>query len=166
MNWASWLKRNTDTLHLSSAWLKFQPWNRLARLRFFCHCDQSPQTDSKREVPETSPWPLPSPCFPLDSSLTNLPSDTVIGWATSSLVKWTMNRKINNTVYMCTVVLLPMAWVAIGHASGWRIAGDLPLWHVCLCTRRPWTNSPTPKCYMWLALIRAEGVNGTWVMCP
>jgi hypothetical protein len=31
--------------------------------------------------------------------------------------------------------------------------------------RRPWTNSPTPRRYVWLALIRAEGVNGTWVMC-
>jgi hypothetical protein len=23
----------------------------------------------------------------------------------------------------------------------------------------------TPMCYVWLAFIRAEGVNGTWVMC-
>jgi hypothetical protein len=26
-------------------------------------------------------------------------------------------------------------------------------------------HPPTPRCYVWLALIRAEGVNGTWVMC-
>jgi hypothetical protein len=26
-------------------------------------------------------------------------------------------------------------------------------------------DTPTPKCYVWLAVIRAEGVNGTWVMC-
>ena len=25
---------------------------------------------------------------------------------------------------------------------------------------------PNPKCYVWLALIRVEVVNGTWVMCP
>jgi hypothetical protein len=34
-----------------------------------------------------------------------------------------------------------------------------------LKNRGPWTNSPTPRCYMWLALIRAEGVHGTWEMC-
>jgi hypothetical protein len=61
----------------------------------------------------------------------------------------------------------PEAWVATGHVGGWRIAGDLSLWQVCLrISRRLWTNSPTPRCHVWLALIRAEGVNGKWVMCP
>jgi hypothetical protein len=27
------------------------------------------------------------------------------------------------------------------------------------------TTGLTPRCYVWLALIRALGVNGTWVMC-
>jgi len=57
--------------------------------------------------------------------------------------------------------------MATEHVGGWRIAGDLSLWQVCLLiNRRPWTNSLTPRCYVWFALIRAEGVNGTWVMCP
>jgi hypothetical protein len=56
--------------------------------------------------------------------------------------------------------------VATGHVGRWRIAGDLSLSQVCLRTsRRPWTNSPTPRCHMWLAFMRADGVNGTWVMC-
>jgi hypothetical protein len=55
--------------------------------------------------------------------------------------------------------------VATGHVGGWRIAGDLSFWQVCLrISRRPWTNSPTPRCHVWLAFIRTEGVNGTWVM--
>jgi hypothetical protein len=55
--------------------------------------------------------------------------------------------------------------VATGHVGGWRIAGDLSLWQVCLrISRRPWTNSPTPRCHVWLTFIRAKGVNGTWVM--
>jgi hypothetical protein len=58
------------------------------------------------------------------------------------------------------------AWVATGHVGGWPIAGDLFLRQACLwINRRPCTNSPTPKCQVWPALIRPEGVNGTWVMC-
>jgi hypothetical protein len=61
----------------------------------------------------------------------------------------------------------PEDWVATRHVGGWWIAGDMSLWQVCLwINRRPWTNSPTPRCYVWLTLIRAEGVNGAWVMCP
>jgi len=49
--------------------------------------------------------------------------------------------------------------MAAGHVGEWWIAGDLSLWQVCLwINRRPWTNFPTPRHYVWLALIRAEGV--------
>jgi hypothetical protein len=53
---------------------------------------------------------------------------------------------INNIFYWCTIkdrqysvinsanieAVKPGAWVATGHVGGWRIAGDLSLWQVCL----------------------------------
>jgi hypothetical protein len=92
----------------------------------------------------------------------------------SSFTLCTFNHVATRLVSLCCVTLCslsktlnPVAWVATGHVGGWRITRDLSLWQVCLwINRRPWTNSPTPRCYVWLALIRAKGMNGTWVMCP
>jgi hypothetical protein len=48
-----------------------------------------------------------------------------------------------------------LEWLPGTSASGGQ---PVPvLWQGCL-----WTNCPTPRCYAWLALICAEGVNGTW----
>jgi hypothetical protein len=66
---------------------------------------------------------------------------------------------------LCLRSDVPRAWLATGHVGRWPIAGGLSLWQVCLwINSRPWSNSPTPRCYVWLAVIRAEGANVTWVM--
>jgi hypothetical protein len=55
-----------------------------------------------------------------------------------------------------------------GYWACWRVAdSQRPVLMAGLSlnwNRRPWTNSPTTRCYVWLALIRVEGVNGTWVI--
>jgi hypothetical protein len=55
----------------------------------------------------------------------------------------------------------PVSWGLSGYQACWRVADS----QGPVLVAGPWTNSPTPSCYVWLALIRAEGVNGTWVMC-
>jgi hypothetical protein len=76
--------------------------------------------------------------------------------ATSNLI--TTDQIYSKQTISYNYYTAPVAWVATGHVSGWGIPGDLSLWQVYLwINRRTWTNSPNPRCFVWLALIRAKG---------
>jgi hypothetical protein len=62
-----------------------------------------------------------------------------------------------------------MSWDLSGYRARGRVAdirGPVLVAGLSLNKQETVDQLPNPlRCYVWLALIRDEGVNGTWVIC-